>query len=54
MLICLMDYISKCDNVVCVVIKEITSSKNTFSFFGRKRENLLGKITSVNITKNSY
>ena len=31
-LTCLMDYISKCDNVVLVVIKEIAPSKNTFVF----------------------
>ena len=32
-LIWLRDYISKCDKVVLVVIKEISPSKNTFNYF---------------------
>ena len=32
-LIWLSDYISKCDNVVLVVIKETASSKNAFNCF---------------------
>ena len=53
-LIWLMDYnISKCDNVVLVVIKEIGPSKKHL-FLSSKSENLLEKITRVNITKNNY
>ena len=48
----LMDYISKCDNVVLVVIKERAPSRNIWLFLRSKSENLLEKITRVNITKN--
>ena len=52
-LLLLMDYISKCDNVVLVVIKEIAHAEN-ISFLSSKSESLLEKITRVNITKNNY
>ena len=50
-LIWLMDYISKCDSVALVVIKEIVPPKNAFNCF---EKHFLGKITSVDIAKNNY
>ena len=50
-LIWLLDYVSKCDSVALVVIKEIVPSKNTFNCF---EKHFLGKITSVDIAKNNY
>ena len=53
-LIWLMDFIFKCDNVVLEIIKEIAPSKKTNLFLSSNSENLLEKITRVNITKNNY